>query len=60
MKSTAPIVLTLRIEPGSEPIAGRITGESGRTHEFSGWMDLARVIDEVLATASHLRQEDRK
>jgi hypothetical protein len=60
MTSTAPIVLTLGIEPGSDPIKGRIADEAGRSQEFAGWMGLARAIDEVLANAPQLPQEDRR
>jgi hypothetical protein len=60
MQSTALIVLTLAIDRGSDPIEGRITDESGRKHEFSGWMGLARAISEVLAIAPHLHQEDQE
>ena len=60
MKSTAPIVLTLGIEPGSDPIEGRITDAAGRAHEFAGWMGLASAIDAVLSTATNPPQEERK
>ncbi len=57
MRNTTPIVLTLEIEPGSEPVGGRIVDESGTLREFAGWMGLARVIGDVLL-ATHQPQED--
>jgi hypothetical protein len=58
MDSTAPIVLRLEIEPGPDPITGRIADETGRTREFAGWIGLARAIDEVLDMTIDLPKEN--
>jgi hypothetical protein len=41
--------MTVEVEPGSDPISGRITDDRG-TRQFSGWLELARALHEVLET----------
>ena len=40
-------VLELRLEVGSQPITGTLTGAPGGTVVFHGWIELARLLDEA-------------
>jgi hypothetical protein len=48
----AKVRLTLEIEPGVEPISGRLRGPQDQQLEFCGWTALATTIDSVLGTHS--------
>lgn len=41
-----PILLELELEPGRQPIVGRVRDERGETEAFSGWMALISVVQE--------------
>lgn len=47
---TATRRLTLEIEPGSDPITGRLSDELASL-PFSGWLELATVLQSVLDPA---------
>jgi hypothetical protein len=61
MKSDARRILTLAIDPGSDPISGRLDDErgSGEVQEFVGWLELARALESVLGLAPRLDSADR-
>jgi hypothetical protein len=43
---TGPMVrLTLRVLPGSNPIAGEFEDEAGETQDFRGWIELAAKLE---------------
>ena len=44
----ATLRLSLDIEPGVEPITGRLTGPHGQEREFCGWTALATTIDTAI------------
>jgi hypothetical protein len=39
--------LTVELDPGSDPIAGRVTDGRG-TRPFSGWLELAAALQAAL------------
>jgi hypothetical protein len=39
--------LTVEVDPGSDPITGRVTDERG-TRSFSGWLELAAELQATL------------
>jgi hypothetical protein len=39
--------MTLEVDPGSDPIRGRISDERG-TRSFSGWLELAAALQDAL------------
>ncbi len=39
--------LSLELEPGSEPITGRLSDGDGKQHVFTGWLDLAAALEAV-------------
>ena len=45
MESDDQIVLRLEIEPGSDPIRGKLRLTSGTARPFGGWVGLAAAID---------------
>lgn len=49
----APLRLSLELEPGSEPLSGRITETGGNEHPFTGWLHSPLAI-EVCAASSEL------
>lgn len=49
--------LELELEPGAEPIAGRLSDETGAHWEFIGWLELATALDE--AVLGHKTHGDR-
>ena len=40
--------LTLEVEPGTEPIVGRVREPDGASREFVGWLGLATVLGRVI------------
>lgn len=40
-----PLRITIELDPGAEPIAGRITVPSAAPCAFVGWMELVHAID---------------
>ena len=49
-----PLRISIEIEPGTEPIAGRITVPGAAPRAFVGWMELVHAID----SARHAASED--
>ncbi len=45
----------LMIEPSSNPIQGSVSVGGGRARVFSGWIELAGVIEEARLGAGYLR-----
>jgi len=41
------IPLRLELEPGAEPISGRLTGPDGVGEEFIGWLALSAALERV-------------
>jgi len=39
------ISLRLELDPGSEPISGRLVAADGSAEEFTGWLALAAAIE---------------
>ena len=39
--------LRLELEPGSEPISGRLVAADGTLVEFTGWLELAAAIEQA-------------
>jgi hypothetical protein len=60
MKGDARRILTLAIDPGSDPISGRLDDErgSGEGQEFVGWLELARALESALGLAPRLDSAD--
>jgi hypothetical protein len=60
MKSDARRILTLAVDPGSDPISGRLDDGrgSGEGQEFVGWLELARALESVLGLAPRLDSAD--
>lgn len=42
------LTITLDIDTRADPIAGRLLGPEGDERPFTGWMELARVLEEAL------------
>jgi hypothetical protein len=47
--------LNLAIDIDSEPISGSATWSDGEPRRFSGWIDLAALIEEVRASAAEAK-----
>lgn len=41
--------LTVEIETGADPIRGRVCVEGERPREFTGWVELTRLLAEAIA-----------
>jgi hypothetical protein len=50
------VKLSLELDPGSEPIVGRIQHADGTVTEFTGWLELTQVLE---AARSVDRSDDR-
>jgi hypothetical protein len=44
--------LMIQIDLGSSPISGSLLDMAGVAHPFSGWMQLASVLHEVISAAN--------
>jgi hypothetical protein len=58
----ATLRLSLEIEPGVEPITGRLTGPHGQQREFCGWTALASTIDSAInpdRRPTHAAEQER-
>ena len=44
-------VLTLEIDAGSDPIAGRVSEDGAPAEPFFGWLGLARALERALEHA---------
>ena len=58
MKGDARRILTLAIDPGSDPISGRLDDEEGSGEEFVGWLGLAKALESALGLAPRLDSAD--
>lgn len=45
-----PQRITIELEPGADPIQGRLSGEGVPDGSFMGWMELATALEEVRTT----------
>jgi hypothetical protein len=57
-KGDARRILTLAIDPGSDPISGRLDNERGSREEFVGWLELAKALENALGLAPRLDSAD--
>jgi hypothetical protein len=48
-----PLRMSLELDPGAQPISGRLHEESGGVRAFSGWLGLFAVLE---AAAAERRQ----
>lgn len=44
----ARIPLQLELDPGSEPISGRLTGPDGGGEDFVGWLALSAALERLI------------
>ena len=44
-------LLTLEVEPGTDPIQGLVREDDGAAREFVGWLGLAAALEAVIAPA---------
>jgi hypothetical protein len=54
----ARMILRLELEPDAEPIAGRLSGESGPAVAFIGWVGLAAAIEQALGLGRRAGEEN--
>ncbi len=47
-----PLRITLELEPGAEPIAGRLYAEECPQHRFHGWLEFGAAIELACKEAS--------
>ncbi len=40
-----PLRITLELEPGADPIAGRLYAHEAREHRFYGWLEFAAALE---------------
>lgn len=45
--------IVLDVEAGAQPIRGFLRSESGRPEQFSGWLELTRVLERLIDEAAH-------
>ena len=50
--------LTLELESGADPIAGRIRDASGTAREFVGWLGLAEALERLFGPARGTELDD--
>jgi hypothetical protein len=50
------VLLTVFIEPDTEPITGWLEAEHGPRRSFSGWLELTALLSDVQAAAVELPQ----
>lgn len=58
MSSLKPIDLQLRITSFGEPIRGSLTDTSGRTLQFTGWIELSSALGEISGDG-RINRDDR-
>jgi hypothetical protein len=58
MPPATVIQRTLEIDPTSEPLSGRLTGDDHAERRFRGWLELFAAIDELRAGSDDERQID--
>jgi hypothetical protein len=51
-----PLRISIELDPGTEPVAGRITIPGAEPRTFVGWMELVHAIDH----ARHARDGDEE
>ena len=42
-----PLRISIELDPGTEPVAGRITVPGAEPRTFVGWMELVHAIDQA-------------
>ena len=58
--AASPIRLELELDPGHEPIVGRVRNAEGKTEAFSGWLGLIALVQERCRTAVSATQVDER
>jgi hypothetical protein len=53
------VQLEMELDPGSDPIRGTLADSEGKPHPFSGWIELAALIERARLTTPYDDQEDR-
>lgn len=56
MGSEKSVAVVLELEPGADPIRGRLSIAPAPAREFSGWLQLSALLR--LATGKEKRRED--
>jgi len=51
--------VTLDLEVGAEPIAGRLSDAGGTTIAFTGWLELAAALERALRAQAPAAEGDR-
>lgn len=51
--------LTLDLQPGSEPIEGRISEEGAESRPFVGWLALATALQQAMRLDPRTASDDR-
>jgi hypothetical protein len=54
-----PIFVTLELDPSAEPIRGLARGSEGTERPFTGWLGLARALEQTLEAALEAPEESR-
>ena len=55
---TAPLSLTLELDPAAEPIAGSLRDGGSLPRPFVGWLGLLAALDAVLTRDPDVRAEE--
>jgi hypothetical protein len=50
-----PVVVTLELDPSSDPIRGIARDEHGAERPFTGWLGLARALEAALEAEPRIR-----
>jgi len=53
-----PLRILIELDPGTEPLAGRITVPGAEPRAFVGWMELVHAIDRARLSAEGRGEED--
>ena len=53
-----PLRISIEIDPGTEPLAGRITVPGASPRAFVGWMELVHAIDHARLSSEGRGEED--
>jgi hypothetical protein len=53
-----PLRISIELDPGTEPVAGRLTVPGAAPRDFVGWMELVHAIDRARLIAEGRGEED--
>ena len=53
-----PLRISIELDPGTEPLAGRIIVPGAAPRAFVGWMELVHAIDRARLSSEDRRKED--